>query len=74
MNQKEIKMQLMNLRKNLKNIALVNIYNINEKILFWKVNLNDIFIIERIIGRKIQKARITGNFCCNADEFHKFSL
>ena len=43
----------MNLRKNLKNFDLINVYDINEINLFWKINFDDTFITKRIFEKKI---------------------
>ena len=64
-------MQLVDLREDLKDVDLQDVYNMDESGLFWKASPDGTLATERTAGTKVQKARITANFCCNADGSHK---
>ena len=48
-----------------------DIYNMDETALFWKATLSTTLAMEQLSGGKVEKARITANFCCNATGTHK---
>ena len=51
-----------------------DIYNMNETALFWKATLSTTLATEQLSGGKVEKARITANFCCNATETYKLLI
>jgi len=51
-----------------------NTYNCDESGLLWKVVPDKGQATESIPGTKVEKARITAHFCCNADGSHKLPL
>lgn len=52
----------------------LNTYNCDDSGLLWKVVPDKGQATESIPGTKVEKARITAHFCCNADGSHKLPL
>jgi hypothetical protein len=51
-----------------------NTYNCDESGLLWKITPDRGQATQAIAGTKLEKARITVHFCCNADGSHKLPL
>ena len=51
-----------------------DIYNVDETALFWKATTSTTLATEQLPGGKVEKARITANFCCNATGTHKLLI
>lgn len=53
---------------------LYDVFNWDESALFWRMVPNRTLANQRRPGRKLQKVRLTLNFCCNADGTEKVDL
>lgn len=59
------------LRLALANYHLNDIFNMDETALFWKMTPDSTLATVQRPGMKLEKARITANFCCNASGTQK---
>ena len=51
-----------------------DIYNMDETALFWKATSSPTLATEQLSSGKVEKARVTANFCCNATGTHKLLI
>ena len=66
-----VEVELEGIRGAIKEYELDDMYNMDESALFWKM-LPDATLTDRqLSGGKLEKQRITVNFCCNATGTHK---
>ena len=63
----QVEEELVELRKTLAPYAPQDKYNMDESALYWKASPDRTLASEDLSGTKKEKARITANFCCNAD-------
>jgi hypothetical protein len=71
---KIIEESLPRIRTILDQYALVDIYNMDEIGLFYRMQADNSLITRQFEGRKQNKERITITVCCNADESDKLPL
>ena len=62
---------LLNLHQTLDPYHLNNIFNMDETALYWKMTPDGTLATEAQAGTKLEKARITVNFCCNSSGTEK---